>query len=98
MANDLDVAFPVLSPSDMAAISARGRQRPMHAGDTLFTEGDRNRSFFVVMNGAVEIVEHSRGTPRKTTVHRPGQSPGDIGVPSGRAVLVPARAIEDGSV
>jgi thioredoxin reductase (NADPH) len=95
---DLNVAFPVLSPSDMAALSARGRPRPMHVGDTLFTEGDRNRSFFLVVDGAVEIVEHSRGTPHRITVHRPGQFTGDIDVLSGRAVLVTGRAIEDGKL
>jgi thioredoxin reductase (NADPH) len=98
MANDIDVAFPVLPPGDIAALSARGHRRPMHAGDTLFTEGDRNRSFFLIVDGAVEIVEHSRGTPHQITVHRPGQFTGDIDVLSGRAVLVTGRAIEDGSV
>jgi len=98
MSTDIDVAFPVLSPTDMAAISARGRQRPMHAGDILFAEGDRNRSFFVIVDGAVEIVEHSRGTPHLITVHRSGQFTGDIDVLSGRAVLVTGRAIDDGTV
>src|SRR5215208_1677691 len=98
MANDLDVAFPVLSPSDITALSARGERRPMRVGETLFTEGDRNRSFFVVVDGAVEIVEHSRGTPHQVTVHGPGQFTGDIDVLSGRAVLVTGRAIQDGSV
>ena len=95
---DLDVAFPVLSPTDIAALTARGKSREMHAGDTLFSEGDRNRAFFLVLDGAVEIVENSRGTPRQITVHRPGQFTGDIDVLSGRSVLVTGRAIEDGSL
>ena len=98
MANDLDVAFPVLSPSDMAALSARGERRAMYAGETLFAEGDRIRSFFVVVEGAVEIVEHSRGTPHQVAVHGPGQFTGDIDVLSGRAVLVTGRVIEDGTL
>jgi thioredoxin reductase (NADPH) len=93
---DLDVAFPVLSPADMAALTARGKPREMHAGDTLFTEGDRNRSFFVVVDGAVEIVEHSRGEPHQVTVHHPGQFTGDIDVFNGRPALVTGRAVEDG--
>ncbi|MFL5491777.1 MAG: cyclic nucleotide-binding domain-containing protein, partial [Gemmatimonadales bacterium] len=95
---DLDIAFPVLSRADIAALTARGKPREVHAGDTLFTEGERNRSFFVVIDGAVEIVEHSRGEPHQVTVHHPGQFTGDIDVLSGRAVLVTGRAIEDGSV
>jgi thioredoxin reductase (NADPH) len=93
---DLDVAFPVLNPADMAALTARGKPREMHAGDTLFTEGDRNRSFFVVVDGAVEIVEHSRGEPHQVTVHHPGQFTGDIDVFNGRPALVTGRAVEDG--
>ena len=54
---DLDVAFPVLSRADIAALTARGKPREVHAGDTLFTEGERNRSFFVVIDGAIEIVD-----------------------------------------
>jgi len=95
---DLDVAFPVLSTADIAALTSRGKPREVHAGDTLFTEGDRNRSFFLVIDGAVEILEHSRGTPHQVTVHGPGQFTGDIDVLSGRAVLVTGRALEDGTL
>src|SRR4051794_29002764 len=93
---DLDVAFPVLSRADIAALSARGKPREVHAGDTLFTEGERNRSFFVVIDGAVEILEHSRGEPHQVTVHHAGQFTGDIDVFNGRPALVTGRAIEDG--
>ncbi len=93
---DLDVAFPVLSRADIAALTARGKPREVHAGDTLFTEGERNRSFFVVIDGAVEILEHSRGEPHQITVHHPGQFTGDIDVFNGRPALVTGRAVEDG--
>ncbi|HEX6406686.1 MAG TPA: FAD-dependent oxidoreductase [Gemmatimonadales bacterium] len=92
---DLDVAFPVLSRADIAALTARGKPREVHAGDTLFTEGERNRSFFVVIDGAIEIVEHSRGEPHQVTVHHPGQFTGDIDVFNGRPALVTGRVVED---
>jgi CRP-like cAMP-binding protein len=38
---------------------------PIAPGDVLFQEGDRGLSFYVVLEGAVEIVEQSRGTPRE---------------------------------
>ena len=95
---DLDVAFPVLSRADIAALTARGKPREVHAGDTLFTEGERNRSFFVVIDGAIEIVEHSRGEPHQVTVHHPGQFTGDIDVFNGRPALVTGRAVEDGKL
>ncbi|HWN20007.1 MAG TPA: FAD-dependent oxidoreductase [Gemmatimonadales bacterium] len=98
MANDHDVAFPTLSDKDLTALAARGHPREVHAGELLFEEGDRNLSFFVVQDGAVEILEHSRGTPQSVVVHRPGQFTGDVDVLSGRAILVTGRVAEDGHV
>ena len=80
MASDLDVAFPTLSAKDLAALTARGQPREVGAGDVLFAEGDREFSFFVVLEGSIEIVEHSRGAPHTVTVHRPGQFTGDVDV------------------
>src|SRR3990170_8288582 len=96
MATDHDVAFPTLSDKDLTALAARGHAREVRTGELLFEEGDRDLSFFVVQEGAVEIVEHSRGTPHTVTVHHPGQFTGDVDVLSGRAVLVTGRVAEDG--
>jgi thioredoxin reductase (NADPH) len=96
MSSDHEVAFPTLSDRDLAALSARGQAREVRAGEVLFEEGDRDLSFFVVLEGGIEIVEHSRGTPHIVTVHRPGGFTGDVDVLSGRAVLVTGRASEDG--
>ncbi len=98
MSSDHEVAFPTLTASDLAALSARGQTREVRAGEILFEEGDRNLSFFVVLEGGIEIVEHSRGTPHTVTVHRPGGFTGDVDVLSGRAILVTGRASEDGRV
>ena len=98
MASDHDVAFPTLSDKDLAALAARGHPREVHAGDVLFEEGDRNPFLFVVQEGAVEILEHSRGTEHSVVVHHPGQFTGDVDVLSGRALLVTGRVAEDGRV
>jgi cAMP-binding proteins - catabolite gene activator and regulatory subunit of cAMP-dependent protein kinases len=47
--------------------------RPIALGDVLFKEGDRGFSFYIVLEGAIEIVEQSRGTPHEVTVHEPGE-------------------------
>src|SRR4051812_14104835 len=98
MATDREVAFPVLKATDLAALSARGRTREVKAGEVLFREGDRNLSFFVVLEGAIEITEHSRGTPHSVVVHHAGQFSGDVDVLSGRAVLVTGTIVQDGKV
>ena len=98
MATDQQIAFPVLAPRDIEALTARGTVREVQAGELLFAEGDTRYPFFLVLDGAVEIVEHSRGTPHTVAVHQPGEFTGDVDMLSGRAALVLARALEDGRV
>jgi thioredoxin reductase (NADPH) len=98
MASDRDIAFPILSDEDLSALKLRGSIRSVHAGEVLYQEGDRNHSFFVVLDGAVEAVEHSRGTPHQLIVHRHGNFSGDIDLFTGRRLLVTGRVIEDGTV
>ncbi len=59
MANDLDVAFPTLGAKDLAALEARGHPRAVTAGQVLFAAGDRSFCFYVVLEGAIEIIEQS---------------------------------------
>src|ERR1700752_928240 len=91
-------AFPRLSRTQIDALRRWGRVRPIAPGDVLFQEGDRGFSFYVVLEGAVEIVEQSRGTPREVTVHEPGEFTGDVDTLSGCAALVTARATARGEV
>jgi thioredoxin reductase (NADPH) len=98
MANDHEVAFPVLSAEDLAALTARGHPRGVRAGEVLFAEGDRDFCFFVVVEGEIEIVEHSRGTPHQVAVHKAGEFTGDVDMLSGRSALVTAQAATDGRV
>ena len=98
MATDKDIAFPVLPPHDIAALAARGTTRAVRAGEILFDEGDRGFPFFVVLEGGIEIVEHSRGTAHTVVVHQPGEFTGDVDMLSGRAALVKGSATQDGRV
>jgi thioredoxin reductase (NADPH) len=75
MANDTDVAFPVLSGPDLDRLVARGHPRPVKVGDVLFAQGDRNFCFYIVLEGAVDIIEHASETPHVVTTHRKGSSP-----------------------
>jgi thioredoxin reductase (NADPH) len=70
----------------------------VQAGEILFTEGDRDFPFFVVLDGEIEIVERSRGTTHTVVTHRPGEFTGDVDLLSGRAALVEGRASADGRV
>src|SRR5260221_4225234 len=98
MPSEHDTAFPRLSSAQIAALRRWGHVRPIAPGDVLFQEGDRGFSFYVVLEGAVEIVEQSRGTPREVTVHEPGEFTGDVDTLSGRAAPVNRRAVAPGDV
>lgn len=98
MASDNDVAFPVLATKDVAALEARGRIRPIRAGEVLFAEGDRKFCFFVVREGSIEILDNSRDTPRVIAVHRPGHFTGDVDMLTGRVALATGHAAEDREV
>ena len=90
--------FRRLTGAQIATLEARGRRRAVQAGDVLFAEGDRGFSFYVVISGAVEILESSRGRPHTVVVHQPQQFTGDVDMLTGRAALVTARVAEDGEV
>src|SRR3981081_4240074 len=98
MPSEHDIAFPRLSRAQIDALRPWGRVRPIASGDVLFQEGDRGFSFYVVLDGAVEIVEQSRGTSREVTVHEPGEFTGDVDTLSGSASLVTGRATAPGEV
>src|SRR5437762_11930305 len=98
MPSEHDVAFPRLSRAQINALRRWGGVRPIAAGDVLFQEGDRGFSFYVVLEGAVEIVEQSRGTPREVTVHEAGEFTGDVDTLSGRAAAGTGRATARGEV
>ena len=98
MSGDREIAFPRLTVSQIDALRPWGRVRPVDIDEVFFAEGDRGFSFFVVLDGAVEIVEHSRGTAHSVAVHEPGDFTGDVDMLSGRVALVTARMARAGQL
>ncbi len=98
MATDQEVAFPTLDGKALDALAARGHARAVREGTFLFQAGDRDFCFYVVLEGAVEIVEQSTDSPRTVATHGVGQFTGDVDMLTGRAAVVNARMAEDGRV
>ena len=94
-----DGAYPRLTDAQIAALSRAGPAPPGEAGEVLFSEGDRNCDFFVVLAGQVAMVE-GRGTPeeRVISVHGPGRFLGELGLLTGEASFYGAVAVEPGEV
>ena len=98
MSTEMELAFPTLSTRQIAELKERGTVRAVKVGDVLFAEGDRNIGFFVVLSGAVEILQRSSGAERAVTVHKAGAFTGDVDLLSGRSVIVTGRVCEAGEV
>ena len=90
--------FPQLTPAQIARISGVGKRRGIRAGEVLFDLGEQHTSFFLVIEGAVEIVRPLDGREERITVHGPGEFTGEINMLSARRNLVRARAVGDGSI
>jgi thioredoxin reductase (NADPH) len=98
MPSEQEIAFPVLGESDFEALARRGHRRSVRAGDVLFAAGDSNFCFYVVVDGAVAIVEDSSGEERLVRMHLPGEFTGDVDMLSGRRALITARVEKDGTL
>jgi len=98
MSAEAELAFPVLTPSQIDALRGSGRLRTVAAGEVLFQEGDRGFCFYVVIDATVEIVETSSGAAKLVVVHGPGQFTGDVDMLSGRVALVTARVGQPGQL
>jgi thioredoxin reductase (NADPH) len=90
--------FPRLTPEQILRIETIGHRRNVRAGELLFDVSDKNTSFFVVLEGRIEIVRPIGDREEPITVHEPGQFTGEINMLSGRRSLTRARALNDCTV
>src|SRR6476661_7521187 len=98
MAADLEIAFPKLTEEDKRSLSRFGQERDVEKGVMLFSEGDRDFCFFVILSGEVEIFTRSGGKEHRVVVHASGDFTGDIDMLSGRAAIVNGRVLTAGRV
>lgn len=85
--------YPSLAPQTVARIAPHGTFEVFDGGDYLYEAGDRDVDFFVVLDGAVDILESDgRGGHILITTHEAGQFTGELNHLAGRAALVCARA------
>jgi len=90
-----EIAFPRLSQDQLATLATHATRRDFRDGDRLFEAGGSRNAFYVVVSGAVEIVDRSGDEPRTLVVHQPGQFTGDVDLLTQRRPLVSALARGD---
>lgn len=88
--------FPTLPDEMIARMTAFGTEETIPDGAWLSERGDRRVDFFVVLEGAIDILSFDDcGRSQRVHTHRAGQFTGEIDQFNDRKVLVSARAAGD---
>lgn len=89
--------FPALTPTQINRLIPHGKVRKVEVGEILFEPGDTGVSFYVVLSGAMEIVQPDLAGERLITTHAdPGNFTGELTMISGRGALVTGRVTAAG--
>jgi len=91
-------AFPVLTEAQINRIRPSGKLREVKKDEILFEPGDVSVPFFVLLAGAMQIVQPDLVGERLITTHGPGQFTGEMTMISGQRCLVRARMTEAGKL
>ena len=91
--------FPVLSAEMVVRMTPYGHEEAVAGGTALYRRGDRNVDFFVVLEGAIEVLDaDEHGVASVFTTHRAHQFTGELTLFNERETLLTSRASEDSRV
>lgn len=89
-------SFPKLTPGQIERIRPQSKVRRVNSGDILFEPGDTSVPFFVLLSGAMEIIQPTPRGELEIVGHGPGEFTGEISMISGQRCLVRGRVTERG--
>ena len=90
--------FPRLTSAQIDRISGSGQRRNVRAGEVLFDVGEQNTPLFVVVSGAVAVVQLIGDREEPVWVYQPGEFTGEVNMLSARRNLERVRVTSDGEV
>lgn len=90
----LGAMFPRLTRVQIDRLRAVGRPRQFAPGELLYERGSAKRTFYVLLEGRVEISSPAREGEERITIHAAGEFTGEVDMISGRQSLVRARALD----
>jgi thioredoxin reductase (NADPH) len=82
----------------MERLTSLGHRRRVERGEVLYEQGVATPDFYVVVSGALELVQPGDGHEVPITVLRSGQFTGEFNMLSGRRSMARARMAESGEV
>lgn len=89
-------AFPILTAAQISRVRALSDLRSVKASEILFEPGVTRVPFFVLLSGAMEIVQPYLGGVRSIAKHVRGEFTGEMTMISGQRCLVLGRVTEPG--
>ncbi|HUA82938.1 MAG TPA: FAD-dependent oxidoreductase [Bryobacteraceae bacterium] len=90
-------AFPVLTAAQIDRLRPLGRVRKVQRGDIVFEWNDSTLPFFVLLSGAMDIVQPDmHHAERLIAFHGPGEFTGEMTMISGQRSLARGRVTEAG--
>jgi thioredoxin reductase (NADPH) len=84
--------FPKLREAQLARLRPLGQVRSFRAGEAIWEQGQRNVSFFVILEGTIEVVTRTAMGVRLVAVEGAGEFGGEADLLSGRPAMGSARA------
>jgi thioredoxin reductase (NADPH) len=93
-----EATFPTLTLAQVARVATHGRLRRVAAGEVLVEPGQVNLSFFIVVEGRIELARPSQAGDTLIGAHGPGSFTGEATMLSGRPGLARVRVLESGVV
>ena len=94
----VDATAPALRPSQLARLSAHGRERDVAEGEVIIDVGEPSVPFFVVIAGQLEVVHPTATGETGVLVLGPGRFTGEGTMLTGRPALARIRATAPTSV
>src|SRR3712207_3566054 len=85
--------FPKLPNEVLQEMKQHGTELQLDAGDVLFSEGESNYNFHVVLEGEIQITKLVGGEAKLLTIHRRGDFMGELSMLTGSASIASACAI-----
>src|SRR2546422_11780048 len=88
--------FPRLSDEQLARLAHVGQRRKAEKDELIYEQGEPSPDFFVLLSGAMSLVQPADGQEIPITVLHEGEFTGEANMLSGRRSLVRARMTEAG--
>jgi thioredoxin reductase (NADPH) len=92
------LAFPLLTPAQIARVASHGVKRAIRAGEVLIEPGQPNVSFFVITAGEIETVRPSSLAERMIATLGPGRFTGEAYLFLGHPSMMRTRVTKSGEV